>query len=66
MRKDVNELKKLVHGLISEGVIDRGMMEKHSDLFQDAQAEDVPKVYDENALIIETANNQKCTTYLRP
>ncbi len=59
MRKDVNELKKLVHGLISEGVIDRGMMEKHSDLFQDAQAEEVPKVYDENALIIETANNQK-------
>ncbi len=39
MRRDVNELKKLVHGMISEGVIDRSTIEKHTRLFEAAPAQ---------------------------
>ena len=44
MRKDVNELKKLVHGLINEGTLDQSVMEKHPDLFHGPRAEPVKPV----------------------
>ncbi len=34
MRKDVNELKKLVHGLLNEEVNDRGSIESVNDMFR--------------------------------
>lgn len=52
MRKDVNELKKLVHGMISEGVIDRSTIEKHTSLFESAPPQQAAQKYEDNALVI--------------
>jgi transcriptional regulator with PAS, ATPase and Fis domain len=43
MRKDVNELKKLVHGLINEGTLDRSVMERHPELFHATSGENIEK-----------------------
>ncbi len=39
MRKDMTELKKLVHGLISEGALDHSVLESHADLFHGPRTE---------------------------
>ena len=38
MRKDVNDLKKLVHGLISEEMLESAPMERNNDIFQSSGA----------------------------
>jgi transcriptional regulator with PAS, ATPase and Fis domain len=38
MRKDVNDLKKLVHGLISEEMLDSAPLERNNDMYQGAGA----------------------------
>lgn len=53
MRRDVNELKKLVHGMISEGVIDRSTIEKHTSLFEPATAQPGPADFEEPPLVIK-------------
>lgn len=52
MRQDVNEMKKLVHVMISEGVIDRSTIEKHTSLF-DPSSPKHNTAYEDNTLIVK-------------
>jgi len=51
MRKDVNEMKKLVHVMISEGVIDRSTIEKHTNLFEPASSKQHTTYEDSNLVV---------------
>ncbi len=53
MRRDVNELKKLVHGMISEGVIDRSTIEKHTNLFEASPAQPATRDFEEHPVVIK-------------
>jgi transcriptional regulator with PAS, ATPase and Fis domain len=64
MRKDVNDLKNLVHGLISEGVIDRSVMEKHSSLFDpEDDGDGLPEEYKPQAYVINKPQGKPMSTY---
>ncbi len=50
MRKDVNDLKKLVHGLISEEMLDSAPLERNNDMYQSAGAvKEAPSLHSEFA-----------------
>jgi len=61
MRKDVNDLKKLVHGMVKDGDIDTSVIEKHNDLFQSEDIGPFHKDYKPSTYVIDTSD--KVDTY---
>jgi transcriptional regulator with PAS, ATPase and Fis domain len=43
MRRDVTELKKLVHGILKEERIDRKVLKEHEELFENIEEEEIPE-----------------------
>lgn len=58
MRKDVNELKKLVHGLLNEELIESKTIERNGDFFKSASAisepENIGQKFDVSPYIIDS------------
>lgn len=43
MRRDVTELKKLVHGILKDEPVDRQVLKEHEDLFENLEHEEISK-----------------------
>jgi len=56
MRKDVNELKKLVHGMIKEDIVDQNGMEHSSspDIFRNMVEPEIPSEVPSSPYVIDT------------
>ncbi len=60
MRKDMTELKKLVHGIIKDEKIDRKVLENHEELFDNMEEEKYPLEQKEvKPFIINPAQQEK-------
>jgi transcriptional regulator with PAS, ATPase and Fis domain len=63
MRRDVTELKKLVHGILKDETIDRQALKEHESLFENLEEEDVSKEITEPKTYIISPNRLKKGDY---
>jgi transcriptional regulator with PAS, ATPase and Fis domain len=63
MRKDVTELKKLVHNILKNESIDRQVLKEHEDLFENIEQEDFNKKIEEPKTYIINPDRYKKGEY---
>jgi transcriptional regulator with GAF, ATPase, and Fis domain len=63
MRRDVTELKKLVHNILKEERVDRQVLKDHENLFENLEHEEIPKEIEEPKTYILNPDRYKKGDY---